>query len=107
VLRRRRAAARIGAPSAPSPQPALPALCRLPVIDAARCLGCSACVDACPYDALAVKRYVAVLARPEACCGAGPCQEACPNGSLSLVQGDAPVRGPRLSAELEALDRPG
>jgi thioredoxin reductase/NAD-dependent dihydropyrimidine dehydrogenase PreA subunit len=80
---------------------------RLPVIDAARCLGCHACVDACPYDALEVRRYVAVLARPDACCGAGPCQTSCPNGSLSLVEGGAPVQGPALSSELGLRERPG
>jgi thioredoxin reductase/NAD-dependent dihydropyrimidine dehydrogenase PreA subunit len=58
---------------------------RLPSIDAARCLGCHACVDACPYDVLELRRYVAVVARPDACCGAGPCEARCPNGSLTLA----------------------
>jgi thioredoxin reductase/ferredoxin len=80
---------------------------RLPVIDAARCLGCHACVDACPYDALVLRRYVAVLARPDACCGAGPCQTACPNGSLELLASAAEAPGPRLSAELQAVELPG
>lgn len=80
---------------------------RLPVIDTASCLGCQACVDACPYDALVVKRYVAVLARPDACCGAGPCQESCPNGSLELVTHGAAPAGPQLSEGLESLARPG
>ncbi len=80
---------------------------RLPVIDAARCLGCQACVNACPYDALAVTRYVALLVRPDACCGAGPCQESCPNGSLVLVAGSSEQSGPELSAELESRDKPG
>jgi thioredoxin reductase/ferredoxin len=89
------------------PLPVVPGGRRLPVIDAARCLGCHACVDACPYDALEIRRYVAVLARPDACCGAGPCQASCPNGSLSLVTGGAPMPGPSLSPELESLARPG
>ena len=33
---------------------------RLPQIDASTCLGCNACVEACPYDVLEVQRYVAV-----------------------------------------------
>jgi len=80
---------------------------RLPVIDAARCLGCHACVDACPYDALGIRRYVAVLERPDACCGAGPCVEVCPNGSLSLTLDGARTRGPTLSSELEVPGRGG
>jgi thioredoxin reductase/NAD-dependent dihydropyrimidine dehydrogenase PreA subunit len=84
-----------------------PGVRRLPVIAAASCLGCQACVDACPYDALAVKRYVAVLARPDACCGAGPCQDSCPNGSLTLVTDGRAAPGPRLSDALESLERPG
>ncbi len=80
---------------------------RLPVVDATRCLGCQACVDACPYDVLEMVRYVAVATRREQCCGAGSCLVACPNGSLALLEGPAPVAGPRLSAELESLDRVG
>jgi thioredoxin reductase/NAD-dependent dihydropyrimidine dehydrogenase PreA subunit len=81
---------------------------RLPRIDATTCLGCQACVDACPFDALAVDRHVAVLARPDACCGAAACEQACPNGSLRVVEQDEPVADrPRVDARLESLDRPG
>lgn len=86
---------------------AAPGAHRLPIIDAARCLGCHACVDACPYDALGIRRYVAVLERPDACCGAGPCVEACPNGSLTLVAGAESARGPSLTSELEVPERTG
>jgi thioredoxin reductase/ferredoxin len=109
---RRRSAATAPANSSRVPRPARAEpralnTAKLPLIDATRCLGCHACVDACPYPALAVKRYVAVLERPAACCGAGPCEASCPNGSLRLVTRSAPVRGPRLSAELEVPERPG
>ena len=49
---------------------------------------------------LEVRRYVAVLARPDDCCGAGPCQERCPNGSLVLSVELAREPGPILSDEL-------
>jgi thioredoxin reductase/NAD-dependent dihydropyrimidine dehydrogenase PreA subunit len=61
----------------------------LPVIDAARCLGCEACVDVCPFDVLRVERYTATVAHPEACCGVATCEQVCPNGSLSFDDGDA------------------
>ncbi|XXX71687.1 NAD(P)-binding domain-containing protein [Sorangium sp. So ce134] len=80
---------------------------RLPVIDTTTCLGCYACVDACPYDVLAVERYVAVVARPEACCGLTLCEQRCPNGSLT-IEGGAPIEGrPRLGDDLGSLDVPG
>ncbi len=81
---------------------------RLPRIDATSCLGCRACVDACPFDALAVDRHLAVLVRPDACCGAGLCEGACPNGSLRIVEHEEPVHDrPRVDQHLESLDRPG
>lgn len=78
---------------------------RLPRIDAARCLGCHACVDACPYDVLEIRRYVAIAARPGDCCGAGPCVERCPNGSLTLSLTGVPSGAPELSPMLEASAR--
>jgi thioredoxin reductase/NAD-dependent dihydropyrimidine dehydrogenase PreA subunit len=64
---------------------------RLPVINAKTCLGCNACVEACPYDVLEVRRYVAIVARPDACCGLTLCAQICPN--QSLVMRDATSAG--------------
>jgi thioredoxin reductase len=80
---------------------------RLPVIDAARCLGCAACVEACPHDVLEVSRHVALVARPDACCGLALCAERCPNGSLSLLEGEPLDDAPRLTTGLESLEQPG
>lgn len=92
----------------PHPAPNVPSSGsrRLPVIDATRCLGCHACVDACPYDVLEVRRYVAVVARPDSCCGAGPCETRCPNGSLSLSAAE-PGTEAEFEATLEVRGHPG
>ena len=80
---------------------------RLPQINTSTCLGCYACVDACPYDVLEIERYVAVVARPEACCGLTLCEQRCPNGSLVITDGEPIGERPRLRADLESLDVPG
>lgn len=88
-----------------APRPA--ARRRLPVIDVGRCLGCYACVDACPYDVLAVERYVATVVHPEACCGLVLCEQACPNGSLTMHEGEQVADHPRLDGALGVEGTPG
>lgn len=80
---------------------------RLPQIDTSTCLGCYACVDACPFDVLEVERFVAKVARPDACCGLTLCEQKCPNGSLVMGEGERADRSPLLSEELEVPDAPG
>jgi thioredoxin reductase len=80
---------------------------RLPTINTSTCIGCYACVDACPYDVLEIERYVAVVARPEACCGLVLCEQRCPNGSLTVSEGEAIADRPRLTEDLESPDTPG
>ncbi|APR75587.1 Thioredoxin reductase [Minicystis rosea] len=80
---------------------------RLPQINTTTCIGCYACVDACPYDVLEIERYVAVVSRPEACCGLTLCEQRCPNGSLRITDGEPIGDRPRLGDDLESLDVPG
>ena len=103
LARRRAARARAAQPAITAP----PARVRLPQIDVTSCLGCSACVDACPYEVLEVDRYVAVVARPEACCGLTLCEQRCPNGSLRITEGEPVGDRPRIDAALESEDVPG
>ena len=80
---------------------------RLPMIDTSTCLGCHACVDACPYGVIEVERYVAVVARPDACCGLTLCEQRCPNGSLRMEDANAVLERPRVSPSLESPDMTG
>jgi len=80
---------------------------RLPVVDTSTCLGCYACVDACPYEVLQVDRYVAEVVRPDLCCGLTLCEQVCPNSSLVITDGEQIAGRPRLTAEGESLDTPG
>lgn len=75
-----------------------------PVIDPALCLGCSACVRACPEKKiLGVIDGKAALIEPTMCVGHGACQAACPTDAITLVFGTE-TRGvdiPLLSPEFQ------
>lgn len=106
-LRVRRRAEKLKKQNEPKAELQAATVRRLPVIDPTTCLGCYACVDACPYDVLEVRRYVAVLARADDCCGLTLCEQRCPNGSLVVREGEAIEDRPRVDERLEALDARG
>ncbi len=59
-----------------------------PKIDPARCLGCAACVDACPEGRiLGLIGGKAELVEPSECIGHGACKAACPRDAITLVFG--------------------
>lgn len=59
-----------------------------PSIDPAACLGCGACVTACPEgDVLGLIKGKAVLIEPTHCIGHGACAKSCPTEAISLVFG--------------------
>lgn len=81
-----------------------------PHIDPARCIGCGACVRACPeHDVLGLVGRTATLIEPWACIGHGVCEAACPTGAISLVFGtptrgiDVPVLGPGGETSLPGI----
>jgi putative YpdA family bacillithiol system oxidoreductase len=70
-----------------------------PHIDVSWCIGCGACVTACPeYDVLAVLGGKAALVNGAKCIGHGLCADACPVGAIEIVM--AP---PSMTADLPAL----
>ena len=81
-----------------------------PLIDEARCLGCGACVPACPEGTvLGLINGKAVLIEPTQCIGHGACKAACPFDAISLVIGtetrgvDLPVVGPDFQTDVDGL----
>ena len=76
-----------------------------PVIDPAKCLGCGACVNACPEgDVLGLINGKSVLINGANCIGHGACKAACPFDAIDLVFGTAKrgVSIPVLSPDFES-----
>jgi thioredoxin reductase (NADPH) len=78
-----------------------------PVIDPLQCIGCGACVMACPeqpeHQVLGLIDSKAQLIGPTECIGHGACKAACPVGAIQLVFGTA-TRGvdlPRVTPWFE------
>src|SRR5690348_11006182 len=79
-----------------------------PLIDPTRCLGCGACVSACPeqpgHQVLGLIGGKAQLIGPADCIGHGACKAACPTDAITLVFGTE-TRGvtiPLLSPQFES-----
>jgi thioredoxin reductase/ferredoxin len=64
-----------------------------PLIDPNLCIGCGACVAACPeqpeHQVLGLIGLKARLVSPSDCIGHGACRTACPVGAITLVFGTA------------------
>src|SRR5215475_4095736 len=61
-----------------------------PKIDPAKCLGCGACVRACPeaaHNVLGMINGKAELIEPTYCIGHGACKASCPTDAITLVFG--------------------
>jgi Fe-S-cluster-containing hydrogenase component 2 len=58
------------------------------VVDAAICIGCGACVGACPYQAIFLDQERAVSIKCDLCDGQPECAQMCPSGAI-LARGSA------------------
>lgn len=81
-----------------------------PVIDPAKCLGCAACVKACPEKKiLGIIDGKAALIEPTRCVGHGACQTACPTDAIALVFGtatrgvDIPIVSPQFETNVPGI----
>jgi thioredoxin reductase/ferredoxin len=84
-----------------------------PAIDESRCLGCGACVAACPetahHDVLGLINGKAVLIGPSECIGHGACKTVCPFDAITLVFGterrgiDIPLLKPNFESNVPGI----
>jgi ferredoxin len=84
-----------------------------PVIDPSLCLGCGACVKACPeqphHEVLGLIGGKAVLVGPTDCIGHGACKTVCPFDAITLVFGterrglDIPVLKPNFESNVPGI----
>ena len=66
---------------------------QFPFVDAMRCIGCGACVDACPEgDVLGIVGGMATVVNGLRCVGHGRCAEACAVGAIAVGLGDLKSR---------------
>ena len=81
-----------------------------PQIDVRACIGCGACVAACPEDeVLAIVDGIARVIHGSRCVGHGLCAEACPVGAVKIGLGelakspDLPVLSERFETAVPGL----
>ena len=81
-----------------------------PSINPNRCVGCAACVDACPEGGvLGLIQGKAQLIGPANCIGHGACRAACPTDAITLVFGtetrgvDIPVLSPAFETSVPGI----
>jgi len=81
-----------------------------PKIDLNKCIGCGACMRACPEEGvLSLLHGQALVVHGSRCVGHGECAASCPTGAISLTLGDLSKRRdlPAMEPNLEVVGVPG
>ena len=85
-------------------------LAQFPYVDASSCIGCAACVTACPEgDVLGIVGGTATVINGLRCVGHGLCETACPVGAIEVGLGDLksridiPLLGPDHESSVPGL----
>ena len=73
------------------------------VLDPALCVGCAACEEACPFDAITMSSFSEPQVIEAACKGCGVCSVECPMGAMQLKY----FKDTQLIPAVEALLTPG
>lgn len=80
-----------------------------PVVDLARCMGCSTCVAVCPETGvLEILHGQAVVVNGAGCMGISACERECPVGAITVTIANAQNRTdlPAYDEQLEAVGSP-
>ncbi len=80
-----------------------------PIVDLTRCVGCGACVRACPEDGvLALVHGQAMVVNGARCTGVSACETECPTGAITVALSDTATRRdiPAVHESLEAVGVP-
>jgi electron transport complex protein RnfB len=75
------------------------------LIDEARCIGCTLCIQACPVDAIAGAAKMMHTVIASACTGCELCVPPCPVDCIALRPVERPQGALRLAATTEAQRR--
>jgi electron transport complex protein RnfB len=64
---------------------------RLALIDETECIGCTKCIQACPFDAIIGARKQLHTVLKIECTGCGLCVDPCPVDCITLINIEAPL----------------
>jgi Fe-S-cluster-containing dehydrogenase component len=69
------------------------------------CIGCAACVDACPFGMAALHPETGLALICDLCGGDPACVKRCATGAIVYADGDAGARAKRETIAIEAAER--